>query len=171
MELKILEKKEEPLLSRIMVEGEVSFDKATPSTQEIKESMAKSLGKDGKLIDIKGIYTAFGRKKASVLCYAYDNEDVLKRINVEKKGEVKEEKPKEAAKAEEKREEGKKEAKLEAAAKTEEKKEEKSAEKVEEKAPEVKEEAKPEVKEEKKEEPKPEVKTEAPKAEEKPASN
>jgi len=85
MELKVLNKKEEPLLSRIRVESEIIFEKATPSEQEVKSNLAKTLGKDEKLLDVKGIYTQYGLKKAKVLCYAYENEDILKRIKVEKK--------------------------------------------------------------------------------------
>ena len=50
MELKVLNKKEEPLLSRIKVESEVIFEKATPSEQEVKSNLAKTLGKDEKVI-------------------------------------------------------------------------------------------------------------------------
>ena len=85
MELKILHKKEEPLLSRTRLEGVVMFDKATPSTKEIKSNVAKSIGKDESLIDIKGIYNQYGQKKAKVVCYAYESEDVLKKIKIEGK--------------------------------------------------------------------------------------
>ena|SRR3989338_5807306 len=85
MELKILHKKEEPLLSRTRLEGEVMFDKATPSTKEVKSSVAKSLGKDESLVDIDGIYNQYGQKKAKVVCYAYESLDVLKKIKVEGK--------------------------------------------------------------------------------------
>ncbi len=85
MELKILHKKEEPLLSRTRLEGEVMFDKATPSTKEVKSSVAKSLGKDESLVDIDGIYSQYGQKKAKIICYAYESADVLKKIKVEGK--------------------------------------------------------------------------------------
>ena len=85
MELKILHKKEEPLLSRTRLEGEVLFDKATPSTKEIKSNVAKSLGKDESLVDIEGIYNQYGQKKAKVVCYTYENEDILKKIKIEGK--------------------------------------------------------------------------------------
>jgi len=118
MELKILRKTEEPLLSRTKVESEVEFDKATPSGQEIKSSLAKKLGKDEKLLDVKNIYTIYGLKKANILCYAYENEEVLKRIKINKK------------KTEKKAKEGESEEKPEAKEeKKEEKKEAKQAEK------------------------------------------
>ena len=137
VELKILQKKEEPLLSRTKIESEIVFDKATPSNQEVKSSLAKALSKDEKLLDVRGIYTQYGLKKAKILCYAYENEEVLKRIKIEKKKtekkakpeekaeEVKKEEPKKEEKAEAKKEETKKEENVEA---KQEKKEEKAAE-------------------------------------------
>lgn len=112
MEIKILKKTEEPLLSRTRLEGEVLFDKATPSTKEIKSDFAKSLGKDESLVDIKGIYNQYGQKKAMVVCYTYENSDVLKKIKGERKkakekaDKAGKEQPQEAdeAKAEEKKE-------------------------------------------------------------------
>lgn len=103
MELKILQKKEEPLLSRTRLEGEVLFDKATPSTKEIKSSFAKSLGKDESLVDIEGIYGQYGQKKAKVVCYTYENKDILKKI----KGEAKKAKEKEDKAGKEQPQEGK----------------------------------------------------------------
>ena len=85
MELKILNKKEEPLLSRTRMEAEVIFENATPSGKEVKSNLAKKIGTDEKLIDVKSIYTVFGLKKAKILFYAYENEEILKRIKVEKK--------------------------------------------------------------------------------------
>ena len=105
MELKILNKKEEPLLSRIKVESEIEFESATPSEKEVKSGLAKTLGKDEKLLDIKGIYTLYGLKKAKVLCYAYENEEILKRIKIEgRKSKEKKEGAKEEGKKEEKTE-------------------------------------------------------------------
>lgn len=80
MELKIIKKKEEPLLSRTMVEAEITFEKTTPSGAEVKSRLAKDLGKDEKLIAVKGIHTYLGSKKAKNLSYAYEDEESLKRI-------------------------------------------------------------------------------------------
>ena len=99
MDLKILSKKEEPLLSRTIVEAEVSFDKATPSKSEIKSALAKSLGKDEKLIVVKGLYSGYGVRKAKNVSYAYENEEIMKSIEPKPKeskgaakGEAKEQK-------------------------------------------------------------------------------
>ena len=142
MELKILQKKEEPLLSRTRIESEIIFEKATPSGQEVKSMLAKNLGKDEKLLDVKSIYTKYGLKKATILCYAYENEEILKRIKVEtkkkegkegKKEEVKEETKKEVkAEVKEEKQKAKKQ-------KPEEKKETKQEKQGEKKEPEKKE--------------------------------
>ena len=125
MELKIINKKEDPLLFRTKVESEMVFEKATPSIEEVKNELVKVLGKDGKLIVVKGIYTMYGLKKAKNVSYVYENEETLKRIEIKnkkktgkkEKKEAKEkpaEKPKEQAekeKPQKTKEEPKKEAK------------------------------------------------------------
>lgn len=124
MELKIIDKKEEPLLSRTRVEVEITFEKATPSKEEIKSRLVKDLGKDEKLIVVKGIYTYLGSKKAKNLSYVYENEESLKSIEPRvknKAGKKKEEpeegnaeeKPQSQAKKPEAKEDQKKEAKQE----------------------------------------------------------
>jgi len=115
MELKIINKKEDPLLARTKVESEIIFDKGTVSREEIKSKLGKDLGKDEKLIVVKGIYTEYGLKKATNLSYVYENEEALKRIEIEKKEktgkkEAKPEKP-EAKKEEQKPKEAKEEQK------------------------------------------------------------
>tara|TARA_Y100000031_G_C8184019_1_gene367977 strand:- start:253 stop:669 length:417 start_codon:yes stop_codon:yes gene_type:complete len=112
MDLKIINKKEDPLLSRTKIESEIVCEKATPSRADVKSKLAKDLGKDEKLIVVKNIYTLYGLKKSKSLSYVYENEEALKSIEVEKKkktekeGEDKaaEEKPKEHAKEEVKKE-------------------------------------------------------------------
>ena len=100
MELKIVSKKEYPLLSRTKIEAEVVFEKETPSREEIRSKLATDLGKDSKLIVVKQIYTIRGLKKAKNISYVYENEDFLKRIEVGKKASGKN--AKEEAKVEEK---------------------------------------------------------------------
>ena len=85
MELNIINKKQDPLFSRIKVESEIIFEKGTPSITEIKSKLGKDFGKDEKLIVVKGIYTQYGLKKAKNLSYVYENEEALKRIEVDKK--------------------------------------------------------------------------------------
>jgi len=102
MELKIINKNADPLLARTKVETEIIFEKGTPTRAEIKSKLGKDLGKDEKLIVVKGIYTRYGLKKATNLSYVYENEDALKRIEVGKKETKSEEKG--AEKSEDKKE-------------------------------------------------------------------
>jgi len=85
MEIKIINKNKDPLFSRTKIESEIIFDKSTPSREEIKNKLVSDLGIDGKLIVVKGIYTTRGLKKASNLSYVYENEETLKRVEVQKK--------------------------------------------------------------------------------------
>jgi small subunit ribosomal protein S24e len=85
MDLKITEKKEEPLLSRVKLTGEIIFEAATPSYEEVKKKITSSLNCDEKLIVIKNIYTKFGIKKADLFAYIYNNEEAMKRIEPKQK--------------------------------------------------------------------------------------
>ncbi len=102
MELKIISKKEEPLLSRTRVEAELVFEKATPSNEEIKNKMAQSLGKDEKLVAVKNVHTSYGLKKAKITSYIYEDEKLKEKTERKIKKEKKE-KPAEKAVAAEKK--------------------------------------------------------------------
>lgn len=144
MELVITEKIEQPLLSRIKVVGEITFDAATPSNDDLCKAISTELKCAQNVISVQNIYTKFGEKRANISAYVYDNEENMKkieRIKEKKKKEGEEEAPKEEAKKETPKEEDK----------TEKKKEESKPD--EKKAEENKNEAKPE------EKPKEEVKT------------
>ena len=102
MELKIINKKEEPLLSRTMVEADITFEKATPTKGEVKSKLAQILGKDEKLIVIKGMHNTYGLKKAKSISYLYEDEKLKERIEARIKKKDKGE-PKEEEKAAEKK--------------------------------------------------------------------
>lgn len=91
MELKIAEKKEEVLLSRIKLTGELVFEASTPSYVEVKKKISSSLNCDEKLIAVKNIYTKFGIKKADFLAYIYNNEDAMKKTEPKQKEKKKSE--------------------------------------------------------------------------------
>ena len=120
MKLTIKDKKENKLLSRLEVAGDLSFEAATPSNEDVKKEVAKAVGKDEKLVIIKGIYTDYGISTAKVEAYVYNDEAKMKELEEFRKkakknkegGEEKSaEKPTE--KAEEKKEEAPKEEKKE----------------------------------------------------------
>ena len=97
MELKVTSTKEEPLLSRKMIQASLEFDKATPSYTEVTSLIANQLKTDEKLVAIRHIYNSFGLKKANVIAYVYSDES--KRHFIEPKKKEKKDK-----KAEEKKE-------------------------------------------------------------------
>ena len=78
MNISIFEKKENPLLKRREIMGEISFEKATPSNKELSESLAKQLNTTADLMIIKHIYTRFGQQKAKFSALAYDNKEAQK---------------------------------------------------------------------------------------------
>jgi ribosomal protein S24E len=129
MDLKITEKKEEPLLSRIKLIGEIGFEGATPSYEEVKKKIVSSLNCDEKLTVIKNIYTKFGIRKADFLAYIYKNEEAMKKIEPKQKEKKEAKVTKEPAKESEKVSKEKPEGKKEQA---EEKKKEEKPEKKEE---------------------------------------
>ncbi len=95
LQINIVEKKEELLLSRTMVKANIDFEKSTPSYTETTSLLASNLNADEKLIAIRHIYTHFGDKKAQVIAYIYADEG--KKQSIEPK--MKEKKDKKAAKA------------------------------------------------------------------------
>ena len=97
LELKIVNIKDEPLLSRKLIKASVEFEKSTPSYAEVMSSLSSNLKTDEKLIAIRHIYNSFGAKKAEVTAYAYADENKKQFIEPKLK-EKKEKKAKEAKK-------------------------------------------------------------------------
>ena len=75
LELNITSKTEEPLLSRTMLKADVSFEKATPSYQELTSLIASKAKADEKLVAIRHVYTSFGNKNAKITAYVYKDEN------------------------------------------------------------------------------------------------
>jgi ribosomal protein S24E len=131
MDLKIIRKQDNPLLSRTEIQAESSFfNESTPKKEDIKKKISTMEKADEKLVVIKNICNDFGTGKADVLTYVYKSEEELKKTEPKKK-EKKEPKEKKEAKPEEAtKEESKEEAKE--APKEESKKEEAPKEKAKE---------------------------------------
>lgn len=118
MQIKILDQKKEPLLSRTIITAEVSFEASvTPSKEEVKKNIAaqlkagtqtKSDSSPEKLTIVKKIHHNFGSTTGKITAYVYDSEKDMKNIEPKKK-ESKDKKPAEGApaKPEEKKEEPK----------------------------------------------------------------
>jgi ribosomal protein S24E len=107
--MKIIEKKENPLLSRTELLAEITFEKATPSNEEIKKQIASELKTDENLVVVKNIDTHFGSMNATVIAFVYNSKEDIEKIEPkpkEKKGAKKPaEKPAEAPKKETPKEE------------------------------------------------------------------
>lgn len=123
MNTSIKNKIENILLSRIEVDAEIKYDKqATPSTEDVRQSLSKELEVDKDLVVIKKIDTKYGAHIADVKAYQYFSKDEKNKLEPKvKEGEEK----KEEAKPAEKKEEAKEKAEEKPAEKKEEAKEEK----------------------------------------------
>ncbi len=129
MDLKITEKRENPIFDRTEIRFTAEFDSGTPSRKEVKELLAGKLGVEAELVVIDEMVQEFGKREVKGYAKAYkskksmeiEHEYKMKRdAGVKEKKEGKRvEKPKPAPKAEPKPEakaEGKAEAKSEAKA-------------------------------------------------------
>lgn len=127
MNLKIIEQKDEPLLSRKQVSGDLFFENSTPSRDEVKKAVSKELKISEDLIVTDKIETAFGKKEASFIVYTYLNKEDMEKIakvkepkkpkekkETKKEEPVKKEAPKEEKKAEAPKEDKPKDEKKEA---------------------------------------------------------
>ncbi len=89
MELKITNKKEEPLLFRTEILAEGIAEGATPSNADIKKVIASELKSDESLIVIENIKTYFGSLSFLVRVHKYKDAEALKKVVKQKKAKVK----------------------------------------------------------------------------------
>ncbi len=119
MELKIIKKQDNPLLSRIEIKAELNFFKdPIPKKEDVKKKFASIEKANESLVVVKTIYSSFGTGKADVVAYIYKSEKELKNIEPQKKEKKAEgedapkeeakEAPKESPKEEKKKEGAKK---------------------------------------------------------------
>lgn len=71
MELELVKRRENPLLKRDELIFRVRFKGGTPSRKEIRELIAKYLGKSPANIFIRRISTEYGKEEALILAMAY----------------------------------------------------------------------------------------------------
>ncbi len=79
MELKIISKKESPLLKRTEVSAEATYDASTPTRQDIKKAASKLLSTDEKLVVIEKITPRYGTRAAKITIHVYKDEQSLKK--------------------------------------------------------------------------------------------
>ncbi len=80
MEMNIEHKIKEPLLSRLRVTGNLTFEATTPSKADLKKAIAHATKAEESLIVVKQIDNAFGKKSAKFEANIYDNEKDMQRI-------------------------------------------------------------------------------------------
>ena len=86
MDLKIIKKQDNPLLSRTEIKAEINFfNEPTPKKEDVQKKISAMEKADEKLVVIKNIHTSFSSGKANVLAYVYKSEDELKKIEPKKK--------------------------------------------------------------------------------------
>ena len=103
MELKVIEKKDNALLSRTKLTLEGIKEAVTPSYDALKKKISEQFNADAKLVAVKHIYPQFGTTKFKVIAYIYTDKELMDKIEPETA--EKEKKPAEEKPAEEKKEE------------------------------------------------------------------
>ncbi len=84
MELKVINKKQDPLLFRTEIKAEMYFKGATPSKEEVKKKISSQVSANESLVVVRNIYTRQGVEQADVEAYVYDNADKMKVIEPKK---------------------------------------------------------------------------------------
>jgi len=81
MEIKIIERKENKLLSREEIYVIIEHPgQATPTREELRKKIAAMLGVDEKLVVVKKILSAFGMPVSRAYINVYKDENVLRRV-------------------------------------------------------------------------------------------
>mgnify|MGYP000047007094 FL=1 len=83
MELTVLERRHNPLLRREEVRALISFEGGTPTRKEVREALAKALGKDVSVVFVRRILTEYGARRAKVLAMVYEDRDYALKIEPE----------------------------------------------------------------------------------------
>ncbi len=73
MELEITKRRDNPLLQREEIVATVKFKGGTPSRKEIREAIAKEIGKPIGNLFIRKIVNEYGKEEARVYAMAYNS--------------------------------------------------------------------------------------------------
>ena len=69
--VEITEKIEQPLMSRILLKGFVTYEAAPPSFVELKKHIASSMKSDEALVVIQSMRSLFGTRKSKLEVHVY----------------------------------------------------------------------------------------------------
>lgn len=83
--MNIINRKENPLIGRIEVKGEITFQGATPSNDLVQKEVADKMKVDPSVVKVKSIYTKYGSTKAVVIAHVYAKKEDLDRFEPKKK--------------------------------------------------------------------------------------
>ena len=108
MKLEIKEKTKRPLLDREEITALMSFEGATPSTDKVREEIAKQAKAKPELTVVRKIDVAYGSGNSVVSAYVYNSQESLEKT--EREYMITKNKPAEKEEAAEEAEEPKKEA-------------------------------------------------------------
>lgn len=73
MEFEIIKRRENQLLQREEILAKVRFKGGTPSRREIRDALAKELGKPSGNLFIRKIVTEYGKEEAEVIAMVYNS--------------------------------------------------------------------------------------------------
>ena len=92
--MEILHKFHNALLSRTELQLDLPYKSATPSSIDVRKTVAEKLKSSEDLVVVKKIGNIFGSRKALVTAYVYDNQESLDKFEPKPKvKKVKEEAP------------------------------------------------------------------------------
>ena len=83
MELNISEKKTNPFFKREEVQGTVSFERETPSRNDVGSQIAIALKTKPELVIVRKIAGIFGDRKSNFTAFAYQDQEALDRTESE----------------------------------------------------------------------------------------
>lgn len=79
MKCEIVTKIDNPLMKRVELAGNLTFNAATPSNNDVKKELAAQMKSKEENVQVKNIYTAFGESTANFSAYVYKSEEDLKK--------------------------------------------------------------------------------------------
>jgi small subunit ribosomal protein S24e len=82
MDIRITQKQKNPALQREEIEFEVKESKTTPTRKEIREKIAALIASKPELVIIEKIMTHFGSTEVTGKARAYENEEKLKKTEL-----------------------------------------------------------------------------------------
>lgn len=103
MDIKLINEKEEPILSRKVSTFAIEFSNKTPAKDEVKKTIVAQLKVNEDVVALKKIAQEFGQRKATATVYVYKDAKSLKQFEEINKKKKKEGEQKPAAPQEEKK--------------------------------------------------------------------